>query len=102
MDTDKKQANGIRPTDRRGKTPFGVRVLWRHSHMAAFKIRVHPWLSVVGTKNKNPTAGLAVGVCKSLSLESKPDCHAAQKQRVVKQQSAVQFAFHGDTTNGFT
>ena len=36
-------------------------------------------------KNKNPTAGLAVGFEKALVNESKPDRRAAQQQRLKQQ-----------------
>jgi hypothetical protein len=44
-------------------------------------------------KNKNPTAGLAVGFEKALVNESKPDRRAAQQQRL-KQQVQIQITIH--------
>jgi hypothetical protein len=92
MDTDKNesaQSEGAR-TSVRLNAPLLVTNAGRSGLKPAS--HPHPCLFVfIRGKNKNPTADWQWG-SSNLVIESEPNCHAAQQQRVRKQQ--IQFVIH--------
>jgi hypothetical protein len=73
---------------RRKRSVFSGRIL---EHVVAYVS------ARASESNKKPTAGLAAGCSEIAVNELKPDCHAAQQQRVRKQQ--VQVSIHvGDAS----
>lgn len=60
------------------------------------------WRQRFRLAKQKPHRRVGGGVRESLSVELRPDRHAAQQQRVVKQQSVFQFAIHGVTTSAFS